>query len=79
MQLDRPLDPVTRETLGGEFKALSPTAPERLAAFTSAQLVAGGKFDAAKWPRCAVWNLTLGTICVSNGSFWYPVTLGAHL
>lgn len=34
---------------------------------------------AAAFSGCLVFNTALGQPCVSDGAFWYPITLGAHL
>lgn len=35
--------------------------------------------DATKWPGAILYHTALGVPCVSNGTFWYPITVGAHL
>lgn len=34
---------------------------------------------ASKWTGCGVFNTALGQLCLSDGAFWYPVTMGSHL
>lgn len=34
---------------------------------------------ASAWPGSIAFNVALGVPVISDGAFWYPVTLGAHL
>jgi hypothetical protein len=52
-----------------------PSAPVKLPVVTTTAALP----DARSYSACMVFNTALGLPCVSDGTFWYPVTLGAHL
>lgn len=34
---------------------------------------------ASDYTGCIVFNQALAAFCVSDGTYWYPLTMGAHL
>lgn len=52
-----------------------PNAPVKLPVFaTTAALPAAKAYSGS-----LVFNTALGVPCISDGTFWYPMTVGAHL
>ncbi len=51
-----------------------PKRPGALARFTSTGLP-----PAASFPGSIAFNTTLNVPVMSDGSFWYPISVGAHL
>jgi hypothetical protein len=59
-----------------DFYALrNPLGPVRIATYANTAALP----DPAKFQGCLVFNTALGAPCISNGTYWFPVTLGAHL
>lgn len=76
-----PIEPGTPDWWGRAVGALQralndrPTQPRKLYRVADAAHLP----DAKAWPGCLAFVTALGGPVVSDGTFWYPVSLGAHL
>lgn len=52
-----------------------PTRPTVLVRYANT----AGLPAAADWPGGMAFNIALGVPVISDGAFWYPVSVGAHL
>lgn len=52
-----------------------PSRPVPLKAFVNT----AGLPDPTKFSGCMCFNTALGVPVISDGTFWYPVSVGAHL
>lgn len=59
------------------FVRVAPRIPVKLPSYDSS--LPAGLPSAVKYPGTAIWITNLNTIAVSDGTHWFPVTLGAHL
>lgn len=59
----------------------APRIPVGLPQFTSTgpNPQKDGLPNASKYIGCLIWVSDLNKLAYSDGSFWYPVTVGAHL
>lgn len=56
------------------FVSINPKSPVRLPRFDPGDLP-----DPTRFIGCLIWVNTTEVPAISDGTFWYPITLGAHL